>query len=318
LLRQKKKDNPASLVLLSLGKPLMLCLFAAACERSFPAAVGGDAPGGWSAPAPSAGAGGAALIADSHPLLVGVEPSGPPESASGGEAKEGSVEADDRVAQPLPEPLYLVPIAEPVNRGRALSDRFAKLQPWECRAELRKRRIAVRNANMPALGVATPLRLEGPLGPIRFITPGRKSQSGILDCRLVLLLDEIAPRLSALSVKEVHVGGFYRAKSHLPGKKQSPSQHAYGLAADIVAFGMADGTLLDVEQDFLGVLGEPVCGPNAVFSEKTPKAVTLRNIVCDLGRVGAFNYFLTPNYDEAHRNHLHADIKRGARDHVVR
>lgn len=301
------------------------CLVAA-CERPLAAPATNNKPAVSqpSASVPSPKPDGETVVSDGDGNAVPTdeELSGSPESAGGESAggedahQEGSSLVTES-GESLPEPLYLAPIADPVNQGRALSDRFANLQPWECRAELRKRRISVGPAGMPARGVALPLRLDGPMGSVRYITPGRKSQHGILDCRLILLLEAIVPRLSALSVKHVHVGGFYRPNSRLPGKKY-PSQHAHGLAADIVAFGMEDGTLLDVEQDFHGILGEPVCGPNAGFSDRTPKAVLLRNIVCDLGRVGAFNYFLTPNYDAPHRNHLHADIKRGTRDHVVR
>jgi hypothetical protein len=43
----------------------------------------------------------------------------------------------------------------------------------------------------------------------------------------------------------------------------------------------------------------------------------LRNIVCAAARAGLFHHVLTPNYDAAHRDHLHLDIKRDARSVVV-
>jgi hypothetical protein len=36
----------------------------------------------------------------------------------------------------------------------------------------------------------------------------------------------------------------------------------------------------------------------------------LRNIVCAIARTGFFHHMLTPNYNQAHENHLHFDIKR--------
>jgi hypothetical protein len=120
-----------------------------------------------------------------------------------------------------------------------------------------------------------------------------------------------------MSVVEVYVDNFYRPKAHLPGKK-SPSQHAFGLAIDIAGFGLSDGTVLNIERDFGGVLGEAVCGANAGFSNRTRSSVLLRNIVCELAKLRAFNYLLTPNHDAAHHNHLHGDIKRNIRDYVVR
>jgi hypothetical protein len=242
-----------------------------------------------------------------------------------GEAVASAVVAQDQPApsspldgsgEALPPATYLR-----VDQGTfapdALSDRFSRLQPWQCRAELRRRKLAVRAAGMPALGVASPVRIAGALGQIRVVTPGSKSVYGILDCRLLLLLAELEPVFVALSVREVYVDNFYRPKAHLPGKK-SPSQHSFGLAIDIHGFGLTDGTVLNVEADFHGEIGGPVCGAAAAFSEITRKSVLLRNIVCELSMRRAFNYLLTPNHDTAHRNHLHGDIKRGAREHIVR
>jgi len=216
----------------------------------------------------------------------------------------------------LPEATYLQPltVASP-----PLGERFANLAPWECRQLLARRKLPVARASLPALGVATPLRLTGPLGAVNFRTPGKKSPYGILDCRLVLLLEALAPHLERMSVVEVQVDNLYRPGSYLKGRrKRVPSQHAHGLALDITRFTLADGTKLDVERDFHGQLSAPVCGPEAVLLEPSRPAILLRNIVCELGRLGAFNYFLTPNYDQPHRNHLHADIKRKCGDHVVK
>lgn len=260
----------------------------------------------------------------------------PPEASSASAAEQAGIgpgeprvvaasEADlsqteltkNAVEGPMPVELYRSAIGIATSGRRTVSDRFAGLQPWECRKELRRRGISVRSAGMLSPGVASPVRLDGPVGTIRFVGPGSKSKYGILDCRLALLLGEVATLLEALAVKEVYVGNFYRPNSRLP-KKNLLSQHAHGLALDIFAFKMTDGTVLSVENDFDGVLGGAVCGSEAAFSSKNRKSILLRNVVCELARVGAFNYLLTPNYDEPHRNHLHADIKRGTRDHVVR
>lgn len=76
----------------------------------------------------------------------------------------------------------------------------------------------------------------------------------------------------------------------------------------------------DVEDDFLGELGKPVCGPEARIVprpdsdwEQIARALRLRDLVCEWGRMGAFHHILTPNYDRAHRNHLHLDLQRDGR-----
>jgi hypothetical protein len=239
-----------------------------------------------------------------------------------------SVAADPRTAAQLAanqrgsdhltiERSYLLPLGDSGTSRKAMATRYANLTSAACRAELHRRRIAAVPAAGFALGIATPMRLLGPLRNVRFVTPGPKSQNGMLDCRLVLLLDELSGLLAEQGVAVVYVDGFYRPKSHLPGKKV-PSQHSFGLAADIHALGTKDGRTLLIERDFAGRLGAPVCGEAAVVEPESNDAVELRNIVCAVARGKGFHYLLTPNHDAAHSNHLHGDIKRGAREHVLR
>jgi len=225
--------------------------------------------------------------------------------------------SDQGPVLPLPEERFRSIEVPGSSNGTAFADRIARLAPWQCRAELKRRKLAVNGPGMPAVGVATPIRLSGSVGSVHLVSPGAKSVYGILDCRMALLLLELSPLLATLSIRDIYVDNFYRPKAHLPGKK-SPSQHAFGLAIDIDSFKLLDGTVLKVERDFHGEIGAPVCGQAASVSPPTREAILLRNIVCELAKVGAFSYFLTPNHDEAHRNHLHGDIKRGAREHVLR
>ncbi|MGE5787073.1 MAG: extensin family protein [Myxococcales bacterium] len=200
----------------------------------------------------------------------------------------------------------------------AMATKYANLQPWACRAELRRRRLPVSADRGLAVGIAAPVRITGPLHGVRMIGPGTKSIHGKLDCRLVLLLDDLAELLAELGVAAIHVDGFYRPKAHLPGKRRSPSQHSFGLAVDIHALGLSDGRTLVIERDFGGKIGDPVCGASARVEPESRDAIELRNIVCKVAAKRAFHYLLTPNHDLAHRNHLHGDIKRGARQHLVR
>ena len=42
------------------------------------------------------------------------------------------------------------------------------------------------------------------------------------------------------------------------------------------------------------------------------------DLVCDVAQSGLFTYMLTPNYNQAHHDHLHVDIKRDAKRTVIR
>jgi len=201
---------------------------------------------------------------------------------------------------PLPE-------AKRLLAGPAMKN--ANLSPAACKAQLVAAKAPVTFLRHAA-GVATPTRITGPLGGITYKTAPPSVPYGIIDCRLVLTLLQTAPLLRSHDVVSVRIDNFYRKGAHLPRHRAKKSQHAYALAADVVSLTLEDGTVLDVEQDFHGKIGDPVCGPEAKLSSKDPKGLALRNLACDLGRSGLFHHILTPNHDRAHKNHLHMDIAR--------
>jgi hypothetical protein len=203
------------------------------------------------------------------------------------------------------------------TEAQQVSKRIANASPGQCREELRRRKLSVTLLGGVA-GVAAPVRLAGELSGVRFVAPGRKSVYGILDCRLAVVLDELAKLLAERGVVAVQVDNFYRPRSRLPGRRKK-SQHAYGLAIDIYGFTLADGTTLVVERDFHGTIGSTPCGPEADRGpDGNPQAVALRNLTCAIAQSRLFNHLLTPGYDKAHSNHLHADIQRGAREYGLR
>ena len=65
------------------------------------------------------------------------------------------------------------------------------------------------------------MRVAGPLRGIRFVTPGKKSVYGKLDCRLALVLDDLASVLERHGVASVRVDNAYRPKARLPGRRTS-------------------------------------------------------------------------------------------------
>jgi Extensin-like protein C-terminus len=212
---------------------------------------------------------------------------------------------------------YSEPLLSPIVAKTSLASRWAGLSAPQCLAEVARRKLGVTRFRGAAVGVATPVRVTGPIGGVRFVTPGSKSPYGILDCRLALALSELAPLLKRYDVIEARVDNMYRPHAHLPGK-QKPSQHSFGLAADLTRLKRADGTELVVERDFQGTLGEPVCGEGArARSELSSDASALRDLICEVARSGLFHHILTPNHDQAHHDHFHLDIARGARQRII-
>jgi hypothetical protein len=226
---------------------------------------------------------------------------------------------------------FQLPLPDPSERLKGPASLYANLSPAACRKKLGQSaaRGAVQTQG-PKSGIATPVRIVAPIEELEFKVPPKKSIFGNLDCRQALLWIHIAPVLAEHGVTSLQIDNFYRNSARI--RKGKKSQHAYGLAADVTAvvFGAGEeersktGAALpygsgraDVEDDFLGKRGEPVCGPKARIlpradsdPEQVARATRLRNLVCDLARKGAFHHILTPNYDAAHRNHLHMDLKR--------
>jgi hypothetical protein len=223
-------------------------------------------------------------------------------------------------ADPAP-PASIRPFSDPLPAAHALpkssATRLASLSPAQCNAELKKRGIKSKRPGRPAPGVASPLRLDTSLSGVRYVTPGKKSVYGILDCRLALALDELSLLLARHDVTEVNVDNMYRPKAKLPGRRK-PSQHSYGLAVDIYGFELTSGQKLVVEADWQGDLGIPPCGPDSRVTAARAESVALRNLFCEIARSGMFHHLLTPSYDLAHKNHLHLDIKRDSRELLVK
>jgi hypothetical protein len=221
---------------------------------------------------------------------------------------------------------FQAPLPSREARLAGPATRAANLSPAACRSRLQaldSGHSIVRAGETK--GIATSVRITGPLGDLKMRVPGPKLSYGLLDCRLAVILLELAPELSRAGVRALNVDGFYRKGARLGGKKGKKSQHAYGLAIDLVTIEVTDPAtgqpvVLDVPRDFYGQRGEPPCGPDArlhppdsATAADVRRSVLLRNFVCQLARDGWFHHILTPNHDAAHESHLHLDIKRDSR-----
>ena len=121
----------------------------------------------------------------------------------------------------------------------------------------------------------------------------------------VVALDDVAGWLAAHGVRVIRADNTHRQNAMM--KSGEPSQHALGMAIDIMAFERRDGRVVPVLGTWPPRLGQTPCGPGspAVASDDER---WLRGVVCDLARRHAFHHMLTPNTDAAHRDHLHFDL----------
>lgn len=175
-----------------------------------------------------------------------------------------------------------------------------------CRKEVTKRALSVTRVKSAAKGIADTYRLSGSMNGVKLLAP--EGKHGLLDCRLVLAIDDFTKVLAEFSVTQIRIDNFYRAGAKLPGQKKA-SQHAAGLAIDMTTMTLADGRTLTMS-DWGAVIGDKPCGPDAVMNAPTEASVELRNLVCEVGRRKIFHTVLSPSFNQAHQSHFHLDIKK--------
>jgi Extensin-like protein C-terminus len=94
------------------------------------------------------------------------------------------------------------------------------------------------------------------------------------------------------------------------------TRHPGGLAIDVGKMRKKDGTWINVLTHFHGKIGDKACGADAPVPESA-EAKELRALVCDAMDKHIFTYVLTPNYNAAHADHFHMEIKPGVKWFMV-
>jgi len=199
----------------------------------------------------------------------------------------------------------------------APAQRYARLARSTCEAELVQRGIAFTRVDS-ARGVLEPVRLGGPLHGVTYHSweaPEERATNllEIIDCRLVLSLDDFSAQLAAHDIVEVLHFSMYRPPPVRWPAGKVASRHPGGLAIDVASFVKRDGTKLVVEHDFHGRIGAATCGPGTGPRPTTPEALELRRIVCDAADAKLFNVTLTPDFNWPHRNHFHLEVTADAK-----
>ncbi len=212
-------------------------------------------------------------------------------------------------------PVVLPPAEPPAGDAPAMT--YGRLDRDACFAELTRRGVPFAPVD-EARGVMAPVRLVGPLHGVTFHTALPAAQRAtspweIADCRLALSLDDFASILAAHDVTDVVHYSMYRPPGDRWPAGKIASRHPGALAIDAAQFVKRDGHALVVERDFHGRVGAKTCGEGAVPLARGPDAVELRAIVCDAAAAKLFNVELTPDFNWAHRNHMHLEVTAGAR-----
>jgi hypothetical protein len=190
--------------------------------------------------------------------------------------------------------------------------RYANLTATDCVRELESRQIPFLTVPKTAgkrQTIDAPVILQGEVRGVRFEFGRRPEQRDVLDCRLLLALDDLARIASAQGIATVRYNSIHR-RGWARGRVQG---HRGGVAIDITELVTADGRVLNVKRDFEGErIGSATCGA-AAKAPAPGKATELRSFICALDEARIFNLLLSPHYDYRHRDHFHFEVRRGVR-----
>jgi hypothetical protein len=167
-----------------------------------------------------------------------------------------------------------------------------------CKAELDARRVAWKPAARP--GIANAVEITGPLGGVTYTT---YNQPLVIDCSLAVSLDEAGKYISSLGLDKAMFSSAYSRRT-VRGTNR-PSKHSFGLAIDVHSYSSSSDTLR-IDRDYEQGLGDDV---DCVGKPLTQGGATLKILQCQLVRSGLFYLVLSPDYDDAHHDHLHLEVK---------
>jgi hypothetical protein len=193
---------------------------------------------------------------------------------------------------------------------------YGALTGDECEALLVSRKIPF--AIVPsARGVDRPVRFTGKLHGVDLhggepIDQRATSPTEIVDCRLALALDDLAVILAAHGIKEAVHFAMYRAPPGGTPLDAVTIDHPAGLAIDLAALIESDDSRTGVLEDWKGGVGTKTCGKWAGPKPVTKRGQRLRAILCETAAAQLFHLVLTPNFNDAHKDHFHLEIKRGS------
>jgi hypothetical protein len=149
-------------------------------------------------------------------------------------------------------------------------------------------------------GIVLEIELTGMMGGVQIAG----DDAVVIDCSLAVSLHEITRYLRALGIDHAHVASAY-SRRNVRGTNH-PSKHSYGLAVDVSSFSGSDLGTVRVDHDYEQGLGDAI---DCVGTPLTQGGAVLKILQCQLVRSGLFHLVLSPDYDDAHHDHFHLEVK---------
>jgi hypothetical protein len=167
-----------------------------------------------------------------------------------------------------------------------------------CYDELEARHIGFTKTKKP--GIANAVEIAGTLGGVQVTGEGPL----VIDCSLAVSLDEAGRYMRALGIDKATFASAY-SRRNVRGTNH-PSKHSFGLAIDVSGFSGPDLGSMRVARDYEQGLGDAV---DCVGTPMTQAGAVLKVLQCQLVRSGLFHLVLSPDYDDAHHDHFHLEVK---------
>ena len=167
-----------------------------------------------------------------------------------------------------------------------------------CYDELEARQVGFKKTKKP--GIANAIEVTGTLGGVEVVGEGAL----VIDCSLAVSLDEAGRYMRALGIEKAVFASAY-SRRNVRGTNH-PSKHSYGLAIDVSGFSGPDLGAMRVARDYEQGLGDAV---DCVGIPMTQAGAVLKVLQCQLVRSGLFHLVLSPDYDDAHHDHFHLEVR---------
>lgn len=206
---------------------------------------------------------------------------------------------------PLPAPAARATTKPTLGKGALASTKgngAAAPQP--------KQKTIAEQPKTPAT-INAPTKQAAKVGPsiARAITPGATpaKKSGESASGTKLDKPASAAKLPSVASKPLAVTKSASGNEPAPG-----TRHPAGLAIDVGLVHKKDGRWMSVVNMFKGHIGDKTCGDGAKVADDAD-AREMRSLVCEPAERGVFTYILTPNFNRAHADHFHMEIRPGVR-----
>jgi hypothetical protein len=185
-----------------------------------------------------------------------------------------------------------------VTTALAAAPALADAPLGDCYAELDARGVGYKRVKRA--GIARAVEIVGGLGGVEV----SGAQPLVIDCSLAVSLDEVGRYLRALGLDKTLFSSAY-SRRNVRGTNR-PSKHSFGLAIDVHAFAGPDLGTLRIDRDYEQGLGDTV---DCVGMPLTQAGAVLKILQCQMVRSGLFHLVLSPDYDDAHHDHFHLEVK---------